>query len=115
MASLEADMTDRLTLSAAVRYEDFESFGDTTNFKVAGRFAFTDTFAFRASYNTGFRAPTPGQENVTKVSTVTVDGELQQRGQIPPTNPIAQALGADGAETRGLNQLLCRYRLGCYG
>ena len=92
-AELEADITDRLTLGAAVRYEDFESFGDTTNFKVAGRFAVTDTFALRASYNTGFRAPTPGQENVTKVSTVTVDGELQQRGQIPPTNPIAQTLG----------------------
>jgi iron complex outermembrane receptor protein len=90
---LEADITDRLTLGAAVRYEDFESFGDTTNFKIAGRFEVTDTFALRASYNTGFRAPTPGQENVTKVSTVTVDGELQQRGQIPPTNPIAVALG----------------------
>jgi iron complex outermembrane receptor protein len=31
---------------------------------------------------------------VTKVSTVTIDGELQQRGQIPPTNPIAVILGA---------------------
>jgi iron complex outermembrane receptor protein len=90
---LEADITERLTLGAAIRYEDFESFGDTTNYKLAGRFNFTDTFAVRASFNTGFRAPTPGQENVTKVSTVTVDGELQQRGQIPPTNPIAVALG----------------------
>jgi iron complex outermembrane receptor protein len=32
---------------------------------------------------------------VTKVSTITVGGELQQRGQIPPNNPIAQALGAE--------------------
>jgi iron complex outermembrane receptor protein len=55
----------------------------------------TDALAFRGSYSTGFRAPTPGQENVTKVSTVTVDGELQQRGQIPPSNPIAQFLGAE--------------------
>lgn len=93
-SELEADVTERLTLGAAVRYEDFESFGDTTNFKIAGRFEVTDSVALRASYNTGFRAPTPGQENVTKVSTVTVDGELQQRGQIPPTNQIAQALGA---------------------
>ena len=91
---VEADITDRFTLAAAVRYEDFESFGDTTNYKIAGRFAVTDTFAIRGSYNTGFRAPTPGQENVTKVSTVTIDGELQQRGQIPPTNQIAQILGA---------------------
>ncbi len=91
---VEADITERFTLGAAVRYEDFESFGDTTNYKIAGRFDITETFAVRGSYNTGFRAPTPGQENVTKVSTVTIDGELQQRGQIPPTNQIAQVLGA---------------------
>ncbi len=89
----EADITDRFTGSAAVRFEDFESFGTTTNFKIGGRFELTDTLAVRGSFNTGFRAPTPGQENVTKVSTTTIDGELQQRGQIPPTNPIAQFLG----------------------
>lgn len=92
---LEADITDNFTGAVAVRYEDFESFGDTTNYKVAGRYRITDSLALRASYNTGFRAPTPGQENVTKVSTTTIDGELQQRGQIPPTNPIAQFLGAE--------------------
>ncbi len=91
---LEADITERFTAGVAIRYEDFESFGDTTNYKVSARFAVTDALAFRGSFSTGFRAPTPGQENVTKVSTVTIDGELQQRGQIPPTNPIAQTLGA---------------------
>ena len=93
-SDFEADITDSFTAGLAVRYEDFESFGDTTNFKVSGRYRLTDALAVRASYNTGFRAPTPGQENVTKLSTITVDGELQQRGQIPPTNPIAGALGA---------------------
>jgi iron complex outermembrane receptor protein len=92
---LEADMTENFTAGIAIRYEDFESFGDTTNYKVAARWALTDALAFRGSFSTGFRAPTPGQENVTKVSTVTVDGELQQRGQIPPGNPIAQFLGAE--------------------
>jgi len=89
-----ADLTDSFTAAVAVRYEDFESFGDTTNFKVSMRWAATDAFAIRGSASTGFRAPTPGQENVTKVSTRTVQGELQQSGQIPPTNPIAIFLGA---------------------
>jgi len=92
---LEADVTDAFTAGLALRYEDFESFGDTSNYKVSGRYRLTDDLTLRASYNTGFRAPTPGQENVTKVSSITVDGELQQRGQIPPTNPIAQFLGAE--------------------
>ena len=91
----EADVTDNFTAALAVRYEDFDSFGDTTEFKVAGRYRINDDLSLRASFNTGFRAPTPGQENVTKVSTITIDGELQQRGQIPPTNPIAMFLGAE--------------------
>ena len=93
-ADLEADITDTVTVGVAARFEDFQDFGNTTNGKVAARWAITDTFALRGSASTGFRAPTPGQSNVTKVSTITVDGELQQRGQIPPTNPIALALGA---------------------
>lgn len=94
-SDFEADITDAFTGSVALRFEDFETFGSTFNYKVSGRYRFTDEFAVRGSFNTGFRAPTPGQENVTKLSTITVDGELQQRGQIPPTNPIAQFLGAE--------------------
>lgn len=89
----EADIVENFTLAAAVRFEDFEDFGTTTNGKLAARWAITDAFAVRASASTGFRAPTPGQSNVTKVSTRTVDGELRQSGQIPPTNPIAMFLG----------------------
>ncbi len=92
---LEADIVENWTVALALRYEDFEDFGDTTNGKLATRLALTDTFAVRASASTGFRAPTPGQSNITKVSTITIDGELQQRGQIPPSNPIAQFLGAE--------------------
>lgn len=94
-SELEADIVDNFTLALAVRFEDFEDFGDTTNGKLAARWALSDTFAVRGSASTGFRAPTPGQSNITKVSTITVDGELQQRGQIPPTNQIAQFLGAE--------------------
>jgi iron complex outermembrane receptor protein len=92
---MEADVIESLTLGAAVRYEDFDDFGDTLNGKLAARWQIVPRFAIRGSYSTGFRAPTPGQSNVTKISTVTVDGELQQRGQIPPTNPIAAFLGAE--------------------
>ena len=94
----EADLTEAFTGAIAIRFEDFESFGTTTNYKISGRYRITDELMLRASYNTGFRAPTPGQENVTKVSTITIDGELQQRGQIPPSNPIAVFLGGEALE-----------------
>lgn len=91
---LEADITEKLLLGIAVRYEDFDDFGDTTNGKVSFRYAFTDSFAIRATASTGFRAPTPGQSNISNVSTVAGDdGILVQRGTIPPTNPVAQSKG----------------------
>ncbi|HSG89175.1 MAG TPA: TonB-dependent receptor [Pseudomonadales bacterium] len=95
---LEADVTERLLIGIAGRFEDFEDFGTTTNGKIAAHFKVTDDFSVRGSASTGFRAPTPGQSNVTKVSTITVDGILQQRGQIPPTNPIAGFLGAEALD-----------------
>jgi len=93
---LEADVTEQLLLNTAIRFEKFEDFGTTTNFKGALAYKFSDTFVMRASASTGFRAPTPGQSNVTKVSTRTDlgTGNLIQSGQIPPSNPIAQFLGA---------------------
>ncbi|TNE60936.1 MAG: TonB-dependent receptor [Alphaproteobacteria bacterium] len=96
---MEADVTEKLVLGAALRWEDFSDFGSTTNFKVSGLYKFSDAFRLRSSYSTGFRAPTPGQQQVVNISTVfeNVDGVLQlaQRGTIPPTNPIAQAKGAE--------------------
>ena len=87
---LEADYTDKLRLGFAVRFEDFDDFGDTTNGKISARYAFSDSFAARFTASTGFRAPTPGQSNISNISTVAGDaGILVQRGTIPPTNPVA--------------------------
>ncbi|MFQ5535291.1 MAG: TonB-dependent receptor plug domain-containing protein [Sphingomonadales bacterium] len=90
---LEADVTEDLILGAAVRWEDFSDFGTTTNFKLSGLYHVTDGFSVRSTYATGFRAPTPGQANVSNISTVFEGGVLTQRGTIPPTNPIAVSKG----------------------
>lgn len=87
---LEADVTDALTLQAAVRYEDFNTFGDTTNFKVGGLFRATDTTVFRATYSTGFHAPTTGQANVTNVTTQAVGGILVDQGTLPLNSAAGQ-------------------------
>lgn len=93
---LEADVTERLLLGAALRYEDFyNTFGDTTNGKITGRYRLTDTVNLRATWGTGFRAPSPGQANISNISTgINADtGVPQAEGQIPPTNPIAARFG----------------------
>jgi len=91
---VEAQFTEQLLLAAAVRHEDFDDFGSTTNGKLTGRFDFTDTFALRGAFNTGFRAPTPGQANVSQISTVFGGTALVDIATLPPTNPIAALKGA---------------------
>ncbi len=91
----EARLTERFLLAAAVRYEDYSDFGGTTNWKVTSRYDFTDEFALRGALSTGFRAPTPGQSNVSQVTTAFIDGELRDTATLPPTDPIAAFYGAE--------------------
>ncbi len=92
---VETDLTDRLSGAVALRYEDYDVFGDTTDWKVSGRYQFTDAFAIRATANTGFRAPTPGQVNTLNVTTTAnAAGQLIPNGTYPVNNPVAVTLGA---------------------
>lgn len=97
---LEADITSDLTLQAAVRYEDFSEFGDTTDFKLAGIYHFTDTFSVRGAVSTGFHAPTAGQANITNVTTQNVNGVLIDQGTLPLSSAAGQ-LAADFIESAG--------------
>ena len=91
---LSADLTERLFLQGAARYEDYSDFGSETVWKLAGRFKFSESLAMRASIGTGFRAPTPGQQGTTNVSTRLPDGVPVATGLFPAGGTIAQALGA---------------------
>ncbi|PHR92275.1 MAG: TonB-dependent receptor [Robiginitomaculum sp.] len=95
---LEADVTEKLTLQTAIRWEDNEKFGDSTNWKVAGLYKLTDTFRLRGSYSTGFHTPTAGQANVKNVTTQNVNGVLIDQGTIPLTSNPGQ-LAADFIES----------------
>ena len=78
------------TLGAAARVENFEDFGTTTNGKVSGRLRF-----LRGSVSTGFRAPTPGQQNGLHIQSwfdPTV-GDLVNNAVIPSISPVARLRG----------------------
>ena len=51
------------------------------------------SFAVRGAVSTGFRAPTPGQQNAFNVTTAFLSGELVNRGIVPPTSAVAVARG----------------------
>jgi iron complex outermembrane receptor protein len=49
-----AYLTDDLLLGGVLRYEDFTTFGSTTNYKLTLQYTATDDLSFRASTSTGF-------------------------------------------------------------
>ncbi|MEO2176522.1 MAG: TonB-dependent receptor [bacterium] len=92
---VETDLTDQLSGAIAVRFEDYDEFGSTVNWKISGRYAFTDNFAVRATANTGFRAPTPGQVNTLNVTTTSdSSGNLIPNGTYPVDHPVSLTLGS---------------------
>ena len=87
------DDDGRWTLAAALRAEHFADFGVTLNGKVAGRLVLPASFALRGAVSTGFRAPTPGQQNSFNVTTAFIGGELVNRGVVPSTSSVALSRG----------------------
>nr|WP_314446811.1 TonB-dependent receptor [uncultured Sphingomonas sp.] len=97
-AEIDSDISDRLNVQAALRYEDYSDFGSDLNWKLAGRFEPAEGFALRASASTGFRAPSLQQQFFAAASTQNVSGVLLDTVTLPVSSPAAQALGATELE-----------------
>ncbi|MBP6385340.1 MAG: TonB-dependent receptor [Pseudarcicella sp.] len=74
-ADLETNITEKLLLSTALRFENYSDFGNTFNYKIASRYKFSNMIAVRGAYSTGFRAPSLAQISYT---TVLNDIELEE-------------------------------------
>ena len=102
---------DFWTVNAAVRGEYFDDFGSTVNYKIATNYGIADTLKellsvdpvvdlrARGSYSTGFRAPTPGQQNAFNVTTEFGENNtLVNKGTIPSTHAAASLVGGKPLE-----------------
>ena len=95
---LDVDLTDRLNVGVAGRFEDYSLFGTTTNGKLAARFALTDAVSLRGAVSTGFRAPTPGQQYLQNVAqnpnlNPLVARSVDVRAQLPSNSAAAALFG----------------------
>ncbi|WP_039037596.1 TonB-dependent receptor plug domain-containing protein [Pseudoalteromonas sp. ECSMB14103] len=95
---VEAPFTEDFLMGLALRFEDYDSFGSTTNYKLMAQYHVTEDLNIRGSISTGFRAPTVGQANVSNVQTNLSDGVLRDSALLPPTNPVAVQLGGTELE-----------------
>ncbi|MBT8272847.1 MAG: TonB-dependent receptor, partial [Bacteroidia bacterium] len=88
-ADLSWEPTEEFLIGGAVRYEDFSDFGDNTSWKVAGRYTLgDDQGAIRASYSTGFRAPSLHQIYLSNIQTLVSGGTVSNQGTFNNVDPV---------------------------
>ena len=80
---------DKLQLDVAGRYEDFSDFGDASVGKLTGRYDFTEQFALRGTFSTGFRAPTLAEQYYSATNVSPSSAFVQ----LPPNSPAAALIG----------------------
>ncbi|WP_227805627.1 TonB-dependent receptor plug domain-containing protein [Algibacter lectus] len=85
---LEWEPTEDLLIGGAIRYEDFSDFGDNVSWKVSGRYSLGDKGAIRASYSTGFRAPSLHQIYLSNVQTLVSGGSISNQGTFSNVDPV---------------------------
>jgi len=94
-SQLEYDVSDKLLLGIAGRYENYTDAGSNFSWKANGRYKLGEKGAFRASFSTGFRAPTLHQSHITLSQYIIVAGSAEPllQGTLANDNPAVQALG----------------------
>ena len=96
-ADLETDLSKKLLIGAALRFENYSDFGSNLSGKLVSRFKINNVLALRAGINRGFRAPSLHQKYYSAVSTqfITVNGVNTQREVFTVNNssPVVDALG----------------------
>ncbi|MTI33477.1 TonB-dependent receptor [Xanthovirga aplysinae] len=60
---IEADITEKFLVGAALRYENYSDFGGNVSGKISTRYKVNELFSIRGSINRGFRAPSLHQVN----------------------------------------------------
>ena len=94
IAAAYLDLATRLTpqwqIDVAGRFEHYWGIGSNETGKVSTRYDFSPKVAVRASFGTGFQAPSLAQEYFSSL----VVGPTEAVGQLSPLSPIAKSLGA---------------------
>lgn len=93
--TLDFDITDNLLIGGAARFEDYSDFGTNFSWKLNGRYKLGSNGAIRASYSTGFRAPTLHQRHLINSQYIIVAGSPDPvlQGTLANDNSAVKALG----------------------
>ncbi|HYR07660.1 MAG TPA: TonB-dependent receptor, partial [Longimicrobium sp.] len=92
-ADAELDLSDRVTLGAAARYESYSDFGGTLTGRLAARVGIAPGVSLRGSVGTGFRAPSLAQIYFNSTFTDFVGGVAVDKLIARNDSEITAALG----------------------
>ncbi len=88
------DLSKSTLIGAAARFENYSDFGSNFSWKINARQLLGgENFALRASYSTGFRAPSLHQIYLSNIQTLFVDGNIAQQGTFNNVSDVARTLG----------------------
>ena len=92
-ADAELDITKSVLIAGAVRIENYSDFGWTDNYKLATKLKMNNNLSFRASWSTGFRAPSLPQVHFSSTFTNVVAGQIFDQVIAPNSGVLAKEAG----------------------
>ncbi|MBO0930156.1 TonB-dependent receptor [Fibrella aquatilis] len=100
-ADVESDLSDRLLVAAALRYENYSDFGSNVSGKLAARIKLSESISLRGSINKGFRAPSLQQTFNSQTTSTVQSGAIVQTKQLPSNDARLAQIGIENpkAET----------------
>ena len=100
-ADIESDLSDRLLVAGALRYENYSDFGSNVSGKLATRVKLSENISLRGSVNKGFRAPSLQQTFNSQTTSTVQAGVIVQTKQLPSSDPRLAQIGIENpkAET----------------
>lgn len=95
---LNSELIENITFDGALRYDNYNDFGDTSNIKLATHWRLNELITLRSSISTGFRAPSMQQLYFNNISTqfIVDDDEhftAEQIGTFRNDSPLASLIG----------------------
>ncbi|WP_298311433.1 TonB-dependent receptor [uncultured Aquimarina sp.] len=91
---IETNVSEKLLIKAAGRYEAYNDFGGQAIWKLSSRYRINDLISVRAGFSTGFRAPSLHQVFFQNISTQFINGESLRVGTF--NNESAVTTGSEG-------------------
>ncbi|MEO6447573.1 MAG: TonB-dependent receptor [Gemmatimonadaceae bacterium] len=91
---LETNLSAKVLVNAAGRFESYSDFGQRVTGKAALRYQPSPKLVFRGAASTGFRAPGLAQSWYSHTTTAIQNGVLVEIGNFPVTNRASRIFGA---------------------